>query len=179
MQGWGCLTQAMQLSNPGCTSGRRLLTSAPYLYMYLHSAENPHLPTCVLAVCLQDSALVTSGCALRTTEAEPAAGQTHYRHRWSPRAREVAIFHALCSDTHLRAPGTCLTCTGVGRTDTEPCRTHPGASACSVLGGGAPRRVACGARQLVTFRVLSRRPDEEYGCHLEISAVLQRTLESP
>ena len=47
---------------------------------YLHSAENPHLPTCVRTVCLQDSALRTSGCALRTPEAEPAAGQVSYRH---------------------------------------------------------------------------------------------------
>ena len=95
------------------------------------------------------------------------------------RAREVATIRALCSDSHLRAPGARLTCTGLVRTDIEPCRTHLGASACSVLGGGAPQGVACGARQLVTFRVLSRRPDEEYGCHLEVSAVLQRTLESP
>ena len=53
---------------------------APSLTSYLHSAEYPHLPTLVLAVCLQDSAMVTSACALRTPEAEPAAGQVSYRH---------------------------------------------------------------------------------------------------
>jgi hypothetical protein len=76
---------------------------------YLHSAENPHLPTLVLAVCLQDSAMVTSACALRTLEPEPAAGQARYRHRWSPPARvKSPQFAPFCSDTHLRGPALVL-----------------------------------------------------------------------
>ena len=49
---------------------------------YLHSAEYPHLPTLVFAVCLQDLAGVTLARAQHTPEPALAAGHVGYRIGW-------------------------------------------------------------------------------------------------
>ena len=95
------------------------------------------------------------------------------------RACELSIFRAFCSESHLRAPGAQLSYSGVGQADVEPSGTHPRASACSVLVGGASREVACGGREVAIFRALPRGVGWCYEHDLEVSAALQRTLESP
>ena len=81
---------------------------------YLHSADNPHLPTHVLAVCLQDSAMQTSGCALRVPEAEPAAGQVGYLLGWPlPAVLKSRDFAPSAQKPALRTRGSpCLHGTG-------------------------------------------------------------------
>ena len=129
-------------------------------------SENPHVPTHVLAMCSQDSAVWTSGRALGTAEPVPAARQAAQRHGRPlaavTNARYFALTHERCEIATL-ARAFSPECSALGRDDVGPRRTPRGASARSVAGGTAAHEAACGGPELGIFRASHRGATRAWG----------------